>query len=43
MAIDMGALERAAKGDPDGKVTVRKAWLAEVLGAIFNLGRPLRS
>ncbi|HXH52549.1 MAG TPA: hypothetical protein VNH53_03845 [Sphingomicrobium sp.] len=30
MAIDMKALERAAAGNPDDKVAVRKEWLGEV-------------
>lgn len=30
MAIDMKALDRAAAGDPDGRVTVNKRWLREV-------------
>lgn len=30
MAIDMAALDRAAQGDSDERVTVRKAWLREV-------------
>lgn len=30
MAIDMKALERAANGDPAGRVEVNKRWLGEV-------------
>lgn len=30
MAIDVNALARAAQGNPDEKVAVRRAWLGEV-------------
>ena len=30
MAIDMMALDRAAEGDPNARVTVNKRWLREV-------------
>jgi hypothetical protein len=35
--IDLDALRRIAKGDPDTKITVRRAWLAAVLGDLEEL------
>jgi len=35
--IDLAALRRIAKGDPNSKITVRRAWLAAVLEELEEL------
>ena len=42
MSIDLAALRRICKGDPEAKIAVRRGWLVEVLRQLED-GQPERN